>query len=270
MKHSTRKIPHTNHQGLLSKTIVDTLNTPNRNGKLIQFKAKSDQNLQKKLILTLDGNVIREYPVTDHDLHIGRRHGNDIQINDQALSSRHALIFCDAKQMYIEDLESLNGTLVNGCQVKQTALKHGDIIQIGQHQLTYLCMQDSPFKPGCFIKAEHKEAAPVNTAYSPKKDGKKGTSLGGLQVIRKNCEQPEFVMELRKTHNTIGFRGKRMALITRGTHGYTIAAITGTQSRRSLDTPLLNGKKMQNYQNPLQPGDLISLAGYDIKFYLLN
>jgi hypothetical protein len=61
-----------------------------------------------------------------------------------------------------------------------------------------------------------------------------------------------------------------MAMITRGTHGYTITAMTGTQSRRSLDTPLLNGKKMQNTQYPLQPGDLITLAGYDIKFYLLN
>jgi pSer/pThr/pTyr-binding forkhead associated (FHA) protein len=182
MKHSTRKILRSNHSGLISNTITGTLNSSHRDGKLIQFKAKPDQNLQKKLILTLDGKFIREYPVTDHNLSIGRRHGNDIQINDPALSSRHALIFCNAKQMYIEDLESLNGTLVNGCQIKQTALKHGDIIQIGHHQLTYLCKQAAPYKPDWFIKAEHEEATIINAIYSTHKGEKEEGSLGALKV----------------------------------------------------------------------------------------
>ncbi len=86
-----------------------------------------------KLILTLDGAVIREYPIEKDSLSIGRKHGNDIQLNDLTVSGRHALIVSMGEHIYVDDLGSTNGTLMNGARVTKTLLKHGDVIQV-DHQ----------------------------------------------------------------------------------------------------------------------------------------
>jgi hypothetical protein len=230
-------------------------------------KAKSRFG-DRKLILTLEGEVIREYPVGNKSISIGRKHGNDIQLNDLTTSGRHALITSIPDYVFIEDLDSTNGTLVNGNHIKKVALEHGDIIQIGHHQFTYLNQTEAKYEPTMFVKAEFDETQIIYPEWEAGHSGIKGQPLGGLRTI--NGPVSKSVMELRKAYNTIGFQGKRMALITRGTKGYTIAAVVSTRSRRAADIPLVNGIPLSSEPKMLKENDIINIAGFEVEFYIIR
>ena len=222
----------------------------------------------RKLILTLEGEVIREYPVSAKSISIGRKHGNDIQLNDLTTSGRHALITSIPDYVFIEDLDSTNGTLVNGNHIKKVALEHGDIIQIGHHQFTYLNQVEAKYEPTMFVKAEFDETQIIYPEWEAASSTVKGQPLAGLRTL--NGPVTKSVMELRKAYNTIGFQGKRMALITRGTKGYTISAVVSTRSRRASDIPLVNGIPLSSEPKMLKENDVINIAGFEVEFYIIR
>ena len=178
------------------------------------------------------------------------------------------MITCIPDYVFIEDLGSTNGTLVNGNHIKKVALEHGDIIQIGHHQFTYLCQTDAKYEPTMFVKAEFDETQMIIPEWEKNQNIVKGQPLGGLRTV--NGPNSKSVMELRKAYNAIGFQGKRMALITRGTKGYTIAAVVSTRSRRAMDIPLVNGNPLSTEQQLLKEGDIINIAGFEVEFYLIR
>ncbi len=224
---------------------------------------------ERKLILTLEGDVVREYTVGPKSISIGRKHGNDIQLNDLTISGRHAMITSIPDYVFIEDLGSTNGTLVNGNHIKKVALEHGDIIQIGHHQFTYLCQIEAKYEPTMFVKAEFDETQMIIPEWDEASEAIiKGQPLGGLRTL--NGPVTKSVMELRKAYNAIGFQGKRMALITRSTKGYTIAAVTSTRSRRTMDIPLVNGIPLSTEPQPLSENDVINIAGFEVEFYYIR
>ena len=227
------------------------------------------EKTERKLILTLEGDVVREYTVNTRSLSIGRKHGNDIQLNDLTISGRHAMITSIPDYVFIEDLGSTNGTLVNGNHIKKVALEHGDIIQIGHHQLTYLSQTEAKYEPTMFVKAEFDETQMIIPDWDEAGESiVKGQPLGGLRTL--SGPVPKSVMELRKAYNAIGFQGKRMALITRGTKGYTIAAVTSTRSRRAMDIPLVNGLPLGTEPQALNENDVINIAGFEVEFYFIR
>ncbi|HET9404337.1 MAG TPA: FHA domain-containing protein, partial [Burkholderiales bacterium] len=91
-----------------------------------------------KLILTLEGSVIREIPIDKERIMIGRKAQNDIQIENLAVSGEHACIVTILADSFLEDLGSTNGTLVNGNQVKKHILQNNDVIEIGKYKMKYL------------------------------------------------------------------------------------------------------------------------------------
>ena len=88
-----------------------------------------------RLILSMDGLVLKEIPLTMERLTIGRRPSNDIQIDNLAISGEHAAITTILDDSFLEDLNSTNGTLVNGQPVQRHALKNGDVIELGKYKL---------------------------------------------------------------------------------------------------------------------------------------
>lgn len=226
--------------------------------------------MESKLILTLDGEIINEYPINDKPISIGRKHGNDIQLNDLTVSGRHALISTTPpNQVTVEDLGSTNGTLVNGNHINKAILMHGDIIQVGHHQFTFLTKGEAKYEPTMFIKAEMDETQMVLPEWESHVDAIKGQPLAGLRTL--NGPLAKTVMELRKPFSTIGFQGRKLSLITRGLEGYTISIIKGPdQSRRGTDHPLLNGRPIERDNIPLKPGDIINIAGFEVEFYLIH
>jgi len=224
--------------------------------------------MNSKLVLTLDGEIINEYPVAAKALSIGRKHGNDIQLNDLTVSGRHTLISPHAARVYVEDLGSTNGTLVNGSHVKKTDLKHGDIVQIGHHQFTFLNNGVTKYEPTMFIKAELDETQIVLPEWESRAETIKGQPLGGLRTL--NGPLARTIMELRKPFNTVGFQGKKLALISRGLDGYTVYAVRSIKSRRAVDVPLINGESLGPTPQPLKPNDIINIAGFEVEFYLID
>lgn len=235
-------------------------------GKLADV-ATNTTEAKRRLILTLEGKIIREIPIANRSIGIGRKHDNDIQLNDLTLSGRHAQISSVPDYVFIEDLGSTNGTLVNGNHVKKVALEHGDIIQVGHHQLTYMSESENSYEPTMFVKAEFDETQFI---YSDEiaTSAVKGLPLGGFRTV--GTPLAKSVMELRKTYNTIGFQGKRVALITRGTGGYYITSVAGTRSRRASDVPLLNNAVISTELTLLKEDDVINIAGFEVQFYFLN
>jgi len=91
-----------------------------------------------KLILSLEGSMIREIPIDKERIMIGRKPQNDIQIENLAVSGEHACIVTILNDSFLEDLGSTNGTLVNGNQVKKHILQNNDVIEIGKYKMKYM------------------------------------------------------------------------------------------------------------------------------------
>jgi hypothetical protein len=91
-----------------------------------------------KLILSLDGMVIREYPLTKERTTLGRKAHNDIVIDNLAISGEHAMIMTILNDSFLEDLGSTNGTLVNGQPIKKHFLQNNDVIELGKYKLKYV------------------------------------------------------------------------------------------------------------------------------------
>jgi pSer/pThr/pTyr-binding forkhead associated (FHA) protein len=95
-----------------------------------------------KLILSVDGQVLKEFPLSKERTLIGRKAHNDIQIDNLAVSGEHAAIITILNDSFIEDLGSTNGTMVNGKPVKKHFLQNNDVVEIGKHKLKYF--NDAP------------------------------------------------------------------------------------------------------------------------------
>src|SRR3990170_5185657 len=91
-----------------------------------------------KLVLSMNGVVQGEFELNQERLTVGRKPDNDIQIDNLAVSGKHALIITILDDSFLEDLGSTNGTYVNGKLVKKHALKNGDVRSIGKHELKYI------------------------------------------------------------------------------------------------------------------------------------
>ena len=90
-----------------------------------------------RLILSLDNQVLAEYNMSKERYTVGRLPDNDVRIDNPAVSGHHSLIINILNDSFLEDLNSTNGTYVNGKLIKKHALQHGDVITIGHHQLRY-------------------------------------------------------------------------------------------------------------------------------------
>ncbi len=96
-----------------------------------------------RLILSLDNQVLAEYNMTKERYTVGRLPDNDVRIDNPAVSGHHSLIINILNDSFLEDLNSTNGTYVNGKLIKKHALQHGDVITIGHHQLRFSDQQIS-------------------------------------------------------------------------------------------------------------------------------
>jgi predicted component of type VI protein secretion system len=90
-----------------------------------------------KLILSVDGQVLKEHTLAKERTLIGRKPHNDIQIDNLAVSGEHAAIITILNDSFVEDLGSTNGTMVNGKPIKKHFLQNNDVIEIGKHRLKY-------------------------------------------------------------------------------------------------------------------------------------
>ena len=103
----------------------------------------ADENAEpgRAMLVLLDGQFSgSEYRLTAEETLIGRNPTTDITLLDESISREHAIVAWDAEDgvFTIEDLQSTNGTRVNGKRVRSSPLADGDAIQVGHTRFRFL------------------------------------------------------------------------------------------------------------------------------------
>jgi pSer/pThr/pTyr-binding forkhead associated (FHA) protein len=122
-----------------------------------------------KLILSMDGLVLKEITLTKERTTIGRKPHNDIQIDNLAVSGEHAVIVTILNDSFLEDLGSTNGTLVNGQPIKKHFLQNNDVIELGKYKLKYV--NEQPAR--ATAPAEFEKTMVIRPGQMPKPDAPK-------------------------------------------------------------------------------------------------
>jgi pSer/pThr/pTyr-binding forkhead associated (FHA) protein len=225
------------------------------------------------LVLTLNQSVLGEFSLDKERLLIGRKPENDIQVDNLAVSGQHAAIITILNDSFLEDLDSTNGTFVNGKLVKKHALKHGDVITIGKHELKYVndeaTTDDQDFEKTMIIRpgmASHAAAAAKAEATAPPPPAGASSQiadgempLGKIQVLSGPGAGKE--LELKKALITLGRPGVQVAVITRRPQGYFITHVEGKH-------PLVNGDTIGAQAHALKDHDVVELAGVKMEFFV--
>jgi pSer/pThr/pTyr-binding forkhead associated (FHA) protein len=109
-----------------------------------------------RMILSLNGQTLAEYNLSKERYTVGRLPDNDIRIDNPAVSGHHSLVINILNDSFLEDLNSTNGTYVNGKLIKKHALAHGDVVTIGHHQLRFV--DEASTEPGG-VRKDHGDRA---------------------------------------------------------------------------------------------------------------
>ncbi|MGH8472373.1 MAG: FHA domain-containing protein, partial [Gammaproteobacteria bacterium] len=99
-----------------------------------------------KLVLSLGGAFQAEFPLNKERMTIGRKPDNDVQVDNLAISGKHALIITILDDSFVEDLGSTNGTYINGKAVKKQLLTHNDTVEIGKYKIKYLVEEGNDYE----------------------------------------------------------------------------------------------------------------------------
>src|SRR5438105_5018852 len=237
-----------------------------------------------RLVLSLDGSVMAEYNMNKERYTIGRLPDNDIRIDNAAVSGHHSLIINILNDSFLEDLNSTNGTYVNGKLIKKHALQHGDVVTVGHHQLRFveddeaqaefektMVIQPSS-RPVEKVRAASEAAEKVSPSISA--TGKvralsdTASSAAALKKAKLQVLSGAFAgreLELSKALTTLGRPGVQVAAITRRAEGYFIVHV---DSGKDNDFPLLNGNAIGAQATRLTDNDVIQLAGVKMGFFV--
>ena len=213
-----------------------------------------------RMIVSIDGVVIKEVQLTKERTTLGRRPYNDIVIDNLAVSGEHAVLHMVGNDVEIEDLGSTNGTYVNAKAVKRQELRNGDTVEVGKYKIRFL--QDAEgqnfektmiFKPGMVPPMGVGAAArPVPASPAP------APISAGIRVMSGAAAGRE--VSLQKVVTTIGKPGVAVASITKRHQGFVLAHVEGPEM------PLLNGSSIGASPVPLKHGDRLELAGTEMQF----
>lgn len=239
-----------------------------------------------KLILSMDGLVLKEFTLSKERTTIGRKAHNDIQIDNLAVSGEHAVVVTILSDSFLEDLGSTNGTLVNGQSVKKHFLQNNDVIELGKYKLKFV--SDGPvqtkaadfektmiLRPGALrpqapapaaagtakpaaapVPAQASAAPPPPRVAPPPAAPQRA---GVLQLL--SGANAGRQLDLTKPLTTLGKPGVQVAVITRRPQGFFITHVEGA------NFPVINGKTLDAQAHPLGDHDVIEIAGVKMEFF---
>jgi len=253
-----------------------------------------------KLILSMDGLVLKEIPLAKERTTIGRKPHNDIQIDNLAVSGEHAVIVTILNDSFLEDLGSTNGTVVNGNPIKKHFLQNNDVIELGKYKLKFVGEASGASAGG--DKADFEKTMVLRPASARQSGGEAlrsapgsqraaampqaaaavagiadatktvppapqtaaprpaGQPLGAIQLLSGANAGKE--LELTKPLTTLGKPGVQVAVLTRRPQGYFITHVEGAAR------PNVNGQQIGPAPHALKDHDVIELAGVKMEFFL--
>ena len=234
-----------------------------------------------RLVLTLDGQVLAEYNMNKERYTVGRLPDNDIRIDNPAVSGHHSLIINILNDSFLEDLNSTNGTYVNGKLIKKHALQHGDVITCGHHQLRFVeddDAQQDEFEKTMVIQPSQRPVEKIQTAREKAEEvtntgattSRRALPEGAQQALKKARLQVlsgAFAgreLELSKALTTLGRPSIQVAAITRRSDGFYIVHV---EADKPDNYPLVNGTPIGAQARRLVDNDVIQLAGVKMGFF---
>src|SRR3982750_4860181 len=118
----------------------------------MRFDRDNKRTGMGKLVVSLDGVVIKEVQITKDKTTLGRRPYNDIVIDNLAVSGEHAVLQMVGNDVFIEDLNSTNGTYINGKAVKKQLLSHDDTVEIGKYKIKFMVDDGTDYEKTMIMK----------------------------------------------------------------------------------------------------------------------
>jgi pSer/pThr/pTyr-binding forkhead associated (FHA) protein len=243
-----------------------------------------------RLILSLDGQVLAEYNMSKERYTVGRLPDNDIRIDNPTVSGHHSLVINILNDSFLEDLNSTNGTYVNGRLIKKHALQNGDVVTVGRHQLRFVdgsADEEDEFASTMVIerqvggaealaKAAAVSAASLNggsapatpsPAAAPRAAGgepaAKPLAVAKVQVLNGTFAGREIA--LNKALTTLGRPGVQVVAITRRADGYYLVQV---ENKQEGQPPKLNSQALGPQAQKLADNDVIEIIGIKMGFFL--
>jgi hypothetical protein len=198
-----------------------------------------------KIVLAKGDVILREMPLSKAMVTIGRRPHNDLVIDDLAISGEHAIIITENGDSFLEDLNSTNGTQINGQPVRKHFLRDGDVVELAQYRLEYV-------------------AARLAEVYPPVASLTQGGTVSiKTQVPRiRELTGPAAGKEiyLVKALTTLGRPGAHVSMIVRRQDGYFLAHVEGASVVK------LNDEEVGNIPRKLKNGDILHIENSRLQF----
>jgi pSer/pThr/pTyr-binding forkhead associated (FHA) protein len=250
-----------------------------------------------KLILLLDDRVVNEFPV-DAPVTIGRQPDNAVVIDNPAVSSHHACVYRDSDHFVVEDLQSTNGTFVNGTRISKRNLRPGDMLVVGTHTLLLDGKATVPppaasaaeaCSPGAgetvFVDkrtmlerlamnsdAHRKHQALLATlqdveAHAKSAKGEIAGPLGVLRVVNGHADKSEYSLD---GHTSVIGKAKTSLVRLQGWFkpNMAVAITRNTQGYVATSlggTTLINDQPMSG-RHELKDGDVLEVSGLKLAF----
>ncbi|HSR02245.1 MAG TPA: FHA domain-containing protein, partial [Methylophilaceae bacterium] len=214
-------------------------------------------------------------------------------IDNLAISGEHAVIVSNGDEVYIQDLDSTNGTVVNKKAIKKQLLKHGDIIGLGKYQLKFV------MDPTTKKLEANGFADTVMMATAQHAEGNTQDLVGASRIVKEDHQQEDVSMADRVSNNKaeteaeetsvstqeprlkilsgdksgetlyldktmvkLGKAGKQVAVVTKRQNGYFLTHIAGGQY------PIVNGKAIGTHAHSLSNHEEIEVLGIKMEFCL--
>ena len=224
-----------------------------------------------KMIVSIDGVVIKEVQLTKDRTTLGRRPYNDVVIDNLAISGEHAVFQMTGNDVFIEDLNSTNGTYVNGKAAKKQQLHNGDTVEVGKYKIKFVHeVAGDGFEKTMMVKSGPGGLAPSAPHPAPAPSGLGALGARAPQPMASSSGQASIKVlsgaaagrevPLTKVVTTIGKPGVAVAAITKRQHGFVVHHVEGAGN------PSLNGAPIGTDPVSLKNGDLIELAGTQMQF----
>ena len=259
-----------------------------------------------KLILSMDGLVLKEIPLTKERTTIGRKPHNDIQIDNLAVSGEHAVIVTILNDSFLEDLGSTNGTIVNGNPIKKHFLQNNDVIELGKYKLKFVgeaapaatgekadFEKTMVLRPAAMKAAQAAGGTGAHAAIAQRQAAVQaaGASAAAAGIADKDAHsapgpsapgpaaptkpvQPLGAIQLLSGGNA----GKELELAkpltTLGKPGVQVAVLTRRPAGyfithvEGANRPTVNGQQIGAAPHALKDHDVIELAGVKMEFFL--
>jgi pSer/pThr/pTyr-binding forkhead associated (FHA) protein len=229
-----------------------------------------------RVLLKYKGAVVKEVLLRTEVTTIGRKPDNDIVIDNQAVSGHHAQLIQNSNTLAIEDLQSLNGTYLNGKKISKIELYDGDVVSLGVHTLDIFSDKKRDADNKLFsVRGRSMDETVIIAAGDQKKllsasDKMAPEALGGFIVIEGSTDRKEY--ELSEKVSVIGkqegsaitlkgfFAPKVTALVNRRKEGYFITPSAGKNMK-------VNGREIAQ-RCDLNDGDIVEVANLKLQFYL--